>query len=227
MADIKDLGIQLVSRATARQVVNTMHYMKTFPAGSVLHLGIMSKSTKRIVGIAVFGYSSGTEAKVGQIVTGLQKNEYLEMQRLWISDRYGHNAESYTLGKIMAFIKEHYDLKVVLTHAGGCKNDCGIVYQASSWLYFGRDKCDDFYLTKTGEYKNIIAALRFGRASAKGKTKEQVAFELFGEGDMIDSWRYTYIYPLHRGIRRRLEKISLPYPKDSEVFRRGQQWITN
>ena len=70
------------------------------------------------------------------------------MQRLWISDDYGHNSESYVLALTMKLLKEKTDLKVVFTHAGGCKNDCGIVYQASAWLYFGKDVCNDFYCSK-------------------------------------------------------------------------------
>lgn len=225
-AEIKDLTVKLIDRKTAKQVIVARHYMKTFPAGSVLHFGLVSKKTKKIEGVAVFGYSSSTENKVNQIVEGLQKSEFIEMQRLWISDNYGHNAESYSLGMIMNFLKSNYDLKVVFTHAGGCKNDCGIVYQASSWLYFGKDKCNDFYLTANGEYKNLIAAMRFGRVRTKNKTMNEVGFELFGKGRIIESWRYKYIYPIHKGIRRRLKKISLEYPKDSAAFRKDQKWVS-
>jgi hypothetical protein len=223
--NIKDLVVKVIDRKKAKMVVTKMHYMKTFPAGSIIHFGLVSKKTKKIEGVAIFGYSSSTDAKVSQIVTNLKKSQYLEMQRLWISDKYGHNAESYCLGMLMKALKEKSDVQVVFTHAGGCKNDCGIVYQASSWLYFGKDKCTDFYLTNAGEYKNIVAAMRFGRVNSKGKTNQQVAEELFGQGKIIDSWRYKYIYPINKGIRRRLLKISLQYPKDSDNFRRNQEWV--
>lgn len=223
--NIKDLTVKVIDRSMAKKVVISRHYMKTFPAGSALHFGLVSKQTGKIEGVAVFGYSSSTETKIHQIAPGLKKSEFIEMQRLWISDKYGHNAESYSLGMIMSFLKSNYDLKVVFTHAGGCKNDCGIVYQASSWLYFGKDKCNDFYLTSKGEYKNLIASMRFGRISTKGKTMNEVGLELFGEGRIIESWRYKYIYPIHKGIRRRLEKISMQYPKDSAAFRKDQEWV--
>lgn len=221
------LIIKPISRADAKLLVVNNHYMKTFPSGSKIHLGIFDKDTNKVVGVCVLGYSSSTETKVLNIANNLSKDELIEMQRLWISDDYGHNSESYVLAQVMDLLKSKTNLKVVITHAGGCKNDCGIVYQASAWLYFGKDECNDFYLTKKGEYKNLIASLRFGRVSAKGKTKQQIGEELFGEGEIIESFRYRYLFPLHKGIRRRLSKISKPFPKDSKVFRKDQKWITN
>jgi protein-arginine kinase activator protein McsA len=223
--DIKNLIVKPINRDSAKKIVILNHYMKTFPSGSYLHFGIFDKTNNKIAGIAVFGYSSSTDSKVKKLVNDLQKNEYIEMQRLWISDDFGHNAESYVLSLIIQTLKQKTKVKIIFTHAGGCKNDCGIVYQASSWLYFGKEICNDFYLTKTGEYKNIIAALRFGRISAKGRKPNEIGKELFGDGDIVKSFRYKYIYPIHKGIRRRLEKKSLPYPKDSAIFRKDQKWV--
>lgn len=225
MSDIKNLIVKPIARDAAKKIVVANHYMKTFPSGSHFHFGIFDKTNNRVAGVAVFGYSSSTDNKVLNIVEGLKKNEYVEMQRLWISDQFGHNAESYVLGLIINLLKTKTNVKVVFTHAGGCKNDCGIVYQASSWLYFGKEPCNDFFLTKNGEYKNIVAALRFGRVKAKGKTPDEIGIELFGDGAIVKSFRYKYIYPIHKGIRRRLQKISLPYPKDSAAFRKNQKWV--
>jgi len=225
MNDIKNLIVKPINRKDAKNVVIKNHYMKTFPAGSAVHFGIFDKTTMKISGVAVFGYSSSTDKKVLALVKDLKKNEYIEMQRLWISDDFGHNAESYVLGLLMSAFKQKTSVKVVFTHAGGCKKDCGIVYQSSSWLYFGKEVCNDFYETTKGEYKNIIAALKFGRVKANGRKPAEIAKELFGEGHIIHSFRYSYIYPIHKGIRRRLEKISMPYPKDSETFRKDQKWV--
>jgi hypothetical protein len=224
MGNFEDLRFVYCERAVAKQVCETRHYMRTYPQGAKVNIAIMDG--KRVVGICVFGYSSATEQKVARIAYGISRHQYLEMQRLWISDDYGHNTESWSLARIIRKLHSDYDLKCIVTHAGGCKDDCGIVYQASGWLYFGSSKCDDFYLTEAGEYKNMVAALRFGRASAKGKTKQQVGEELFGPGSVVNAHRYFYVYPIDKAIRRRLTKVAQPYPKQSAVFRRDQQWVT-
>ena len=91
-------------------------------------------------------------------------------------------------------------------------------------LYFGKEKCDDFYLTKAGEYKNIIAPMRFGRVPKGIKGGQNIGNYLFGEGEIVNSYRYLYLYPLNKGIRVFLQNKTQPYPKDSKVFRKDQQW---
>lgn len=225
MRDYKNLTPKPISAQDAKRLVVLHHYMKTFPKGSLLHFGLFDGAD--IAGVCVFGRSTATDSKVQKLVSGLARNEYIEMQRLWISDEYGHNTESFCLARIIDLIKQRTAIKLIITHAGGCKNDCGIVYQSSAWLYFGKQPCRDFYKTQRGEYKNIVAALRFGRITTKGRTPQQIGEQLFGPGEMLETARYTYLYPIHKGLRRRLEKKALPYPKDSEVFRRDQQWVCN
>lgn len=197
--------------------------MKTYPQGAKVNIIMTEK--KQIIGVCVFGYSTATEAKINKYVYSMEKEKYLEMQRLWISDNYGKNTESYILAKIIKLLKKTYNLRMIVTHSGGCKDDCGIVYQASGWLYFGAQKCDDFYLTKKGEYKNMVAAMRFGRVNTRNKTKQEIGKELFGDGEVVISHRYLYLYPIDKSIRRRLNKETLPYPKTSKVFRKNQEWV--
>jgi hypothetical protein len=225
MSDFHDIVFSFCSRKDAKKICESFHYMKTYPQGGVLNIAMKDKKGVS-VGICVLGYSSATDAKIKKIVTGLVRDQYIEMQRLWISDDYGHNSESWCLSKIIDILKEKYKLKIIVTHSGGCKNDCGIVYQASGWLYMGSEKCEDFYQVKSsGCYKNIIAAMRFGRIQVKGKTKQEIGEELFGVGEIIKAKRYFYVYPICKGMRRRLAKNKPPHPKDSDIFRRGQVWI--
>lgn len=224
MSDFKDIELRYCDRQLAKQICETKHYMKTYPSGSKVNISLTDNN--KIVGIIVFGYSSQTDKKINKVSYGLEKNQYLEMQRLWISDDYGHNTESFILAKTIKKLSQDYDLKMIVTHAGGCKDDCGIVYQASGWLYFGASKCNDFYKTKAGEYKNMIAPMRFGRVETKNKSFQEIGQELFGDGQLVYAHRYFYVYPIEKSIRRRLTKLALPYPKTSASFRRDQQWVT-
>lgn len=227
------LTVAPIAAADARRIVNAKHYMQTFPQGAQVYFGVFDEG--KVVGVAVFGYSSSTKAKVNRLLSlstlaggeiMLKREQYIEMQRLWISDAYGHNTESYCLARIMDAFKTHTDMRLVVTHAGGCKDDCGIVYQASAWLYFGSEPCDDFYRTDAGEYRSLVAALRYGRVDPKGKTRQQQGEEVFGPGEIVNAHRYLYAYPIHKGLRRRLTKATQPYPKQSAHFRFQQRWIS-
>jgi hypothetical protein len=219
---LAQLTVAPISREDAKRIVTSRHYMRTFPQGAKMYFGVFVAAS--CVGVCVLGYSSATDAKVQKLVDGLGRHEYLEMQRLWVSDACGHNTESRALSLVMRQLRGA-GVRLVVTHAGGCKNDCGIVYQASAWLYFGRSPCRDFYLTTDGEFRNLVAAMRFGRVKTKGRSREDIARELFGAGELVDSWRYLYVYPIDKGIRRRLSKTCEPYPKESARHRFNQAWV--
>lgn len=157
---LSEIVVKVIDSKTAKEYTIKNHYMKTFPIPKVC-FGVFYK--KRLSGVITFGESTATKEKVKKLIPDIQDHEFIEMQRMNLLDVLGMNAESYVLGKIYELFKKNTKIKVLVTHAGGCKNDCGIIYQSSSWLYFGKEKCEDFYLTKNGEYKNIIAPLRFGR----------------------------------------------------------------
>lgn len=220
---VDDIYIKLVDNNTAKTTVKNFHYMKTWPSGAKFSFGIFHKNINIILGIAVFGKSSSTNSKT-KLFPNVGENEIIEMQRLWLNDFLGKNAESKVLSLIIKKLKETTELKIIWTYAGGCKNDCGIVYQSSGFMYLGAEPCNDFYLTDTGEYKNVINVLRFGKASHLNTIEEKARF-LYGKGKFIKSKRYYYFYPLDRGIRRKMKNKVKPFPKDSLNFRKDQNWI--
>jgi hypothetical protein len=221
---LKHLQVKVIDSKVAKKYTIKNHYMKTFPNAKVC-FGVFYRNV--LNGVITFGYSTSTKEKVKKIIPNIKEGEFIEMQRMNLSDKLGFNSESYVLGKIYELFKKNTKVKVLITHAGGCKNDCGIVYQASSWFYFGKSKCDDFYLTKKGEYKNIIAPMRYGRVPKGIKGGQNIGEYLFGEGKIVNSYRYLYLYPIQKGMRKYLLKKKLEYPKDSSIFRRNQKWIEN
>jgi len=222
--NVDKISIKIIDRDTAKQIVIKKHYMKTFPAGAALFYGIFHGGLKTVRGVAVFGKSSSTNSKCK--IFGIKENEILEMQRLWVSDLLGHNAESKILSLIMKNIKQNApQIKVIWTYAGGCKDDCGIVYQSSGFMFLGSEECNDFYLTKSGEYKNIISALRFSKAPKHLKKKEDIAAYLYGEGELLKTHRHYYFYPICKKIRRVMAKAVKPFPKQSANFRKDQHWV--
>lgn len=218
---LSDIHVAVIPNRVAKEYTIKHHYMKTFPIAKVC-FGVFHN--KKLSGVITFGASTQTENKIRKILPAIKDGEFIEMQRMHISDALGHNTESFVLGKIYELFKKNTKIKVILTHAGGCKNDCGIVYQSASWLYFGKEPCNDFYLTAAGEYKNIVAPMRFGRVPKGVKGAANIGHALFGDGHLIKSFRYLYLYPINKGIRSVLEKKAMKYPKDSKQFRRNQEW---
>lgn len=214
--ELEKIIVKVIPSDIARVYTVKYHYMKTFPNSVVCFWVIYDK---RLMWVITFWYSTQTEAKIKKLIPHIEKNEYLEMQRMNIKDELWKNTESYVLWKIMKILKSKW-IKAVITHSWWCKNDCWIVYQSSSRLYFWKEVCNDFYLTEKWEYKNIIAPARFGRVPKWIKWWQAIWEYLFWKWKLIKSYRYFYIYPINKWIRAYLEKKALPYPKDSAMFRK-------
>jgi hypothetical protein len=225
-SQLAECAVHPIGLHDAKKITTEKHYMKTWPQGAACAFGMFYKG--RCVGCMVAGYSPTTERKVKKWCTKIQHNQYIELQRTWISDAMGHNSESWMMARVMRILKAS-GVWLVLTHSGGCKDDVGFIFQASGWLYFGCDPCSDFYETNKGEFKNLVSAMRFGRVP-KDVLKlgpQAIGAHLFGEGKIVNARRHLYIYPIKKGIRRRLMKKTLPFPKNPAIFRQGQKWIPN
>ena len=224
--DVNKLKIVVIDRDSAKKCVLKNHYMKTFPAGAKIYIGVIHEGFDGLVGVAVFGSSTGTNAKIKLFPDNIESKNIIEMQRLWISDEMGHNAESKTLSLCMDMFKKSLPvIKVVWTYAGGCKDDCGIVYQSSGFQFLGSEPCDDFYLTENGEYKNIINALRFGKGPKGEKDRKKIAEHLWGKGEFIKAHRHFYFYAICKKTRRLMENKTKAFPKHSAKYRLNQSWV--
>lgn len=215
----------VISLKDARRITTAMHYMRTWPQGAKIAFGLMLDG--KCLGVMVSGYAPTTERKIKKWCNKIERHQYIELQRTWISDLMGHNTESWMMSRAMKIFKS-MGLWLVLTHSGGCKDDVGFIFQASGWLYFGGESCSDFYLTKAGEYKNVVSAMRFGRVPkvVMQAGKQAIGEHLFGPGAVVSARRHLYLYPIKKGIRRRLRKIALAPPKDPARYRFQQRWIT-
>jgi hypothetical protein len=216
--------VVVISLADAKRISTAKHYMKTWPMGAKVAFGLMIDG--KCLGVMVSGYAPTTERKVKKWCSKIERNQYIELQRTWISDELGHNTESWMMSRAMKILKD-MGVWLVLTHSGGCKDDVGFIFQSSGWLYFGGEPCNDFFLTDKGEYKNLVSAMRFGRVPKETLKlgKQAIGDHLFGKGKIINARRHLYLYPIKKGIRRRLKKISLPPPKNPAQHRFQQHWI--
>lgn len=217
------LSVAPISLSDAKGITVARHYMRTWPQGARLAFGLFM--ARQCLGVMVLGYAPTTEKKVKKYTNNIRRDQYIELQRTWVSDKLGHNAESWFMARAMRSLKK-IGIWVVLTHSGGCKDDVGFIFQASGWLYFGAEKCNDFFKTAANEYKNLVSALRFGRVPKDIiSTGSQSCGEyLFGPGQIVEARRHLYLYPIKKGIRRRLKKYTSPFPKNPAVYRLNQAW---
>ena len=224
--DLANCKVVPIDLKDAKRISVAKHYMGTWPQGATVAFGLFFKG--RCCGVMVAGYAPTTERKVKKWCNKIERSQYIELQRTWVSDSMGHNTESWMMGQVMRQLKKA-GVWLVLTHSGGCKDDVGFIFQASGWLYLGGEPCSDFFETEKGDYKNLVSALRFGRVPKDIiKQGNQAAGEyLYGKGKIVNARRHLYVYPIKSGVRARLKKKTFPFPKDPAIFRQYQSWVTN
>jgi len=221
---ISKMTVSIISIADAKKMAVENHYMHTAPQDARIAYGIFMDG--KCYGCMIFGYAPTTGKKISKFCNNINKSQYIELQRTWISDNLGHNTESWMMSQVMKSLKKA-GMWIVLTHSGGCKDDVGFIFQASGWLYFGGEPCNDFFLTNSGKYKNIVSAVRFGRVPKDviREGNQSIGKYLFGDGCIINARRHLYLYPINNNIRKRLKKLALPYPKDPAILRYNQGWV--
>lgn len=104
------------------------HYLKTMPAGIMAVYGLFDETMLgRAVGGAVFCN--------GRIQ---YEGKYLEFSRMWMSDDFGTNTESWFMAKCMKALKKKYPTyEGVVTWADGGRGHNGTIYLAANFVYDG------------------------------------------------------------------------------------------
>ena len=107
------------------------HYLKTMPAGIMAVYGLFHESR---LGIAVGGavFCNGRIQYDGR---------FLEFSRMWMSDEFGKNTESWFMGKCMKELKKKFPkYEGVVTWADSTRGHNGTIYLASNFVYDGESR---------------------------------------------------------------------------------------
>ena len=133
-----------------------------------LHLGLFYKN--KIKGVLQYGYAMNP-ASCGSVVKGTKQNEYLELNRMWISDDCKKYAESQAISYSIKYIKKKLKtIKWIQSFADERCGGFGIVYQACSFDFFGEHK-SDFWELDGEVYHNIQMTVAKDSKRYKGGAK--------------------------------------------------------
>ena len=144
--------IKEIDRNLANDIIVKNHYSKKFYNATYIHLGLFVN--EEIKGVLQYGYAMNP-ASCGSVVEGTQKDEYLELNRMWIADNVGEYPESRAISYSLKYIRRKYPkIKWIQSFADERCGGLGIVYQACSFDYYGEHK-SDFWELEGQVYHNI------------------------------------------------------------------------
>lgn len=203
----KDFFVEEISPAIAIGVIRAGHYSGTHVNNSKLHLGVFAGRPRRwLVGALQFGpvLNPGTQTR---IVANTADDEYLELNRMWLSPEAPHGSESRAVGYALKTIKgARPRVKWVQSFADG-RCGVGTVYQAANFLYLGAHTATFYELDGVWYHEIAMTARNRGgqrgahlRANRHRARKHRIR-------------QYRYITFLRRGARKDLRMRPRPYPK--------------
>lgn len=176
-------------------------------------------------GAIQLGY--GIRPAVKHTISGfIEKGNYCEFDRMWLSDELPKNSESQVISLLLKYLRRNYkNIQFVITYADGSAGNVGTIYKATNALRLSPLMCD-FYLLPTGErvhpvsmyhrHKSrawaLMQSLYPGIKHIKGTKKEPL-------------YQYRYLYVLTNYMRKRFqeEKRLAPSKKGQGQFLHSAQ----
>lgn len=125
-----DYKIKPISYSTAMKVVTSNHYLhRKCPCSFAF--GLFSPSDT-LCGVITYGTPSSAPLRSG-VCGKEEKDNVIELNRLWIDDSVPKNGESYLIGNTIRKI----DKEIVISYADTSAGHVGVIYQATNWIYTG------------------------------------------------------------------------------------------
>ena len=130
-----EFQIKEIEKDLANKTIKKNHYSKKVYNATYIHLGVFINDD--FVGVLQYGYAMNP-ASCGSVVKGTEMNQYLELNRMWLSDTAPRNSESKALSYSFKYIRGKFPkIKWIQSFADERCGGFGIVYQAASFSFYG------------------------------------------------------------------------------------------
>ena len=97
-----DYFVAQIPCATAREIIRREHYSHSVVNNSYVNLGVFLEGV--IVGVLQWGYALNP-ARAGKVVANTTQGQYLELNRMWLSDDAPRNSESRAISYSLKYIR--------------------------------------------------------------------------------------------------------------------------
>ena len=226
--------IEEIPPSVAKKMIIEKHYTHAFSmcryALGIYYVGekdhkFYDEKEKKLIGCMTYGYPVGRSAIKSMIPT-LEKEEVLELTRLYIDDGYGKNIESLSMGKSFKWLKQNAsNIKMLISYADPEQMHLGTIYQATNWLY---QDCRDIqlmpnYSVSLGEpHKWIHSRTVFSKWGSHNveHLKKHIGQTFYRKREAP---KHRYLYFLgssreNKKMRTQLKHDCKAYPKNKEEF---------
>ena len=194
------------------------HYSHKWNEGfGIYSFGIYRQDEPDVcLGVAAYGYMKNSAAKIFKCPS-TPNGIMLELNRMWISDELGYNAETILIGASLQLLRKNVPEIVAIQSFADGRLGCGTIYKAANFKYFGWHYTRFARSKRSGEV--IHEQLFTNSKSPTGYVRSNIGY-LLGEYDFFRVKTYRYIYPFKKDFVFTLKK-QMEYPQ----YEKGQESI--
>ena len=126
----KDIRIKLIDSRSANKICKKYHYSGKVVPNSQLHFGVYYNGVCE--GVLQFGPSTDKRRMAKNLKVGM--GEFLELNRMALSDRLPRFSESRAISVCVKILKKKYPfLKLIISFSDACQCGDGAIYRASGF----------------------------------------------------------------------------------------------
>lgn len=200
-----EFRVATIPRTMAADIIVRHHYSGRIVQNSYIHLGVYLRG--KLLGALQFGYAMNP-ASGKSVVAGTGNREYLELNRMWLSDDVPRNGESMAISYATKYIKAAYpDVQWIQSFADERCGCWGVVYQACNFVYCGFH-LTTFYRLDGEWYHDLLVT-----AHKKGGGRGVFLRANLHRAEKHRFRQFRYVLFLRQAARKRLLKKVQPYPK--------------
>ena len=198
--------VKEIDRKIANKIIVENHYSKKFYNATYIHLGIYFKN--KLLGVLQYGYAMNP-ASMCSVVKDTSIDEYLELNRMWLSDEIEIKyPESQAISYSIKYIKRKFPkIKWIQSFADERCGGFGIVYQASSFNYYG-EHSSVFWTLENEIYHNSLMTRnpKLSKSAAYLQSKKEKA-------EKSELRQFRYIKFLNQKWKKKCLLTEQTYPK--------------
>ncbi|MGV4481810.1 hypothetical protein ACQ1QC_11085, partial [Ornithobacterium rhinotracheale] len=161
------LVVKRITKLKARELIIKHHYShKIGDSHGLFSYGIFregSEDEEDCLGVAAYGYMMHPKAK--HFTHPNPKAMMLELNRMWISDELGKNAETILISRSLKLLKLDCPNCVAVQSFADGRLGCGTIYKAANFRYYGKHKTVFYKNKRTGEINHHMNLTRMASKS--------------------------------------------------------------
>jgi len=204
-----DFYIKEMLKKESNNMIIKNHYSHKVAgfATTYIYLGVYIKNV--LLGTLQFGFAMNA-ASMDKIVKNTGIYEYLELNRMWLSDKALRNSESKAISYCIKYIRKKFPkIKWIQSFADERCGGLGIVYQAANFKYFG-EHSSIFWQLDNEWYHNKAMTIKDIKKSNKAEKYLQANKE---KAKKIELRQFRYIYFIYQNVIKNCILKEQPYLK--------------